>query len=53
MISFAHTVRTAFWSKKKDYKRYTDSLREASKGYKVKPLNVSLESLGFENRTKK
>jgi len=53
VIAQANSVRTAVWAKKNDFQKYINSLKDASKGYKMKLTETSLESLGFENRTGK
>jgi hypothetical protein len=48
----ANATRTAVWGKKRDFQKFLNNLKDVGKGYKIKPTKVSLESMGFENRTK-
>ena len=41
------------WAKKTDFQKFVTGLKDIGRGLKIKPKELSLESLGFENRSKK
>ena len=53
LVANANTVRTAIWAKKNDFQKFITGLKDIGRGLKIKPKEISLENLGFENRSKK